>query len=66
LLTPVLDFLTTSCGQVGTFDIQPGPSTAGSGGVPSARGGKYVLVLRRTGMQWKIDPDLWNLDRPAS
>ena len=28
------------------------------------RAGEYVLVLTRTGKQWAICADLWNLDQP--
>ena len=46
--------------QVGTFTTAA--SSAGEEKSPLA--GKYVLVLRNHGGQWKIQYDIWSLDQP--
>jgi ketosteroid isomerase-like protein len=47
--------------QVGTFTTTV-PSS-GEEGIPLA--GKYVLVLKNLGGQWKIQYDIWSLDQPT-
>jgi ketosteroid isomerase-like protein len=48
--------------QLGTFRIQPS-SSALADGAAAERAGKYLLVLTRSGGEWKIYWDIWNLDQ---
>jgi uncharacterized protein (TIGR02246 family) len=51
--------------QVGTFTSVPN-SIAGSSSVHESAAlttAKYVLVLRRSAGEWKIEYDIWNLDQ---
>lgn len=53
--------------QVGTFTSAPrteATSSATQDG-PPAQAGKYVLVLKQRAGHWKIEYDIWSLDRPA-
>jgi ketosteroid isomerase-like protein len=47
--------------QIGTFTTAV--SSSKEEGIPLA--GKYVLVLKDHGGQWKIHCDIWSLDQPT-
>jgi len=47
--------------QVGTFTT----TVSSSGKDVSALPGKYVLVLKDHGGQWRIEYDIWSLDQPS-
>lgn len=48
--------------EIGRFTLDaPGP-----GGKAVEVDGKYVVVWRKTGEDWKIDTDIWNTDKPAA
>ena len=54
--------------QVGTFTSRAptnASSSSTSDSVP-ARVGKYVIVLERSGGDWKIQYDIWSLDQPIA
>ena len=48
--------------EIGRFSLEaPGPQ-----GVPAKVEGKYVVVWRKAGGDWKIDTDIWNADKPPA
>lgn len=52
--------------QVGTFTSSAADASSSSSGQSGATvAGKYVLLLQKHAGDWKIQYDIWNLDRPA-
>ena len=48
--------------EMGTFTFGMKPKT----GPPANDTGKYIVVLRKEGNDWKISHDIFNSDLPAS
>ncbi len=58
--TRVDEFGGDAAREIGRFSLE---APAPQGGVAKV-GGKYVVVWRKAGGDWKLDTDIWNADKP--
>jgi uncharacterized protein (TIGR02246 family) len=58
--TRVEELASGTAQEIGRFSLE----APGSGGQGSKVEGKYVVIWRKSGGEWKLDTDIWNTNAP--